>query len=260
MNEWIKGTIEFAAAGGTLWAALSARKSAEISSKQLDTQLQQQKNAERPRLVPLNTEIDIGYRGVYTDWFSSTREGSNYLSNKSFFNIKMINTGKTFALDIVITFKFKGGTQIFDYHYNDNLSLLLLDQSKADSPDIDDFYIYVEEDSRWNKLNKYGDKDEHVHIAPTNRHVPLVQHAESLEVEIPKYFIILSNAYAMVHESDTPFEKPSLIMNLSYKDEYMKTYNEIFIVELSDVTTPREGGLRINGRLTFVKEKPTLKG
>jgi len=250
MNEWFKGFLELSAAGGTLWAALSARKSAKISAKQLNTQIQQQINAESPRLVPLNSEIDILFKGVHTDWFSSKMPARNFLNYKSFFNTKIINTGKTFALDVFVNFSLEDGTHIFDYHYDDYLSLMLVDQAQANSSDVDDFFVNIIE---YQSSNNLVDKDEPIHIEPTQQYFPLIQHAESLDIEIPKYFIILSNVYAMVHKSDT-LKKPRLIMKLSYKDEYMKTYDEMFIVELSDITTPNEYGLRINGRLTFTKK------
>lgn len=250
MDEWIKGFIEFSAAGGTLWAALSAKKSATISAKQLDTQLQQQKNAESPRLIPLNAEIDIPFNGVYTDWFSSKNPASNYLSNKSFFDVKLINTGKTFALDILVTFKFEGGTEIFDYHSESGyLSLTLDDQSKSNSVDVDDFYIHVFE---YVSLNQYVDKEDLVHISTTKQYYSLIQHAEVLNIEIPKYFIILSNAYAALQGSNQ-FKKPRLIMDISYEDEYLNQYKESFTVELNKIDIYNNPGVYINGILTFKK-------
>jgi len=124
MNEWIKGGIEISSAVGAVWAAIAAQKSAKTSAKQLNTQIKEQEKVERPRIVPLNKQVSTEIPFPLVDWSRDDQNRLNLFvgySKFSEFTIPVINTGKSFALNVGYYYEIEGGINaIEDKTYDDH--------------------------------------------------------------------------------------------------------------------------------------------
>lgn len=130
MNEWIKSTVEILAAGGTLWAAISAKQSASTSSRQLSEQISQNQKLNRPRLVPYNIKLETEIPFVLSDWQTSPEDPLERIATPSIsrFFIPVINVSSYLAFDIRYSFQLESGIDAITPYTNSDESIKIFFQ------------------------------------------------------------------------------------------------------------------------------------
>lgn len=234
MSEWIKNTVEIIAAGGTLWAAISARQSAKTSSKQLETQNKQQEKVERPRLIPLDKQFISEIPFPLVDWSRDDNGNLNTIegySKFSEFTIPLINTGKSFALNVRYHYQIEGGIDaIENKNYDDHSIIGPSVEERIQNLDSFEFRIRAT-DSR----SSPGSRSTfYAEVVAFIENVPIVQSNETVQLKIPSYFVALSNVY-LINNWDTEEHElinPKLILTIFYKDQYNNDHEEKFRMQL----------------------------
>lgn len=225
------------AAWATYRAAKSARDSADVSAKQLETQLSEQSRIERPRLVPLNKQVILA-KNVLSDW-TFTHTGARFrISGKepfSRFKIPLINAGKSFAIDIKYCYEIEGGM--------DTIKPASFETSVIKRAEYIEGY---EEEGYFQfdicELNEESTKEGrrmnifHAEMIPYFRYISILQSEEKVEIEIPNYFIALSNLYGAHYLSDEKenVSDPVLRLTIMYTDQYNKPHKDVYRMRLSD--------------------------
>lgn len=236
MNEWIKSIVEIAAAVGTLWAANSARQSAQTSAKQLNSQIKEQEKIERPRLFPLNKELSSEVPLPLADWVKDENNKIKLLIGKSKFSdftLPIINTGKSFAIDVRYSYEIEGGIHAIDDKDYDNHAIIG-PSSEEKLQDAEFFSFTVKAiDSRYSpeRVNWLI-----ADVVPYFRYIPIVQSNEIKQIQIPSYFVALSNIYLINcwYHNDSDLIRPKLILTIYYKDQYNNEHIDYFRMQLSN--------------------------
>lgn len=242
MNEWIKSTIEIAAAGGTLWAAIAAQQSAKISREQLEGQIHQKEQIDLPRLVPVNAFIQSEVLKMNSDWkkIDSTKLNDDKESTQSesvmlkklnkfsSYTLPLINTGKLFAFDVRYNYVFEGGRDaVKDYEFDDvKIKVLNPEEGQLES---NRFKFKFEQ-----KYNGITVSDI-VKVEPYVRFIPIIKSEETVELLVPAYFVLLSNIYIKsnwVHYRNA-MHRPKLILRLMYTDQYYQVHTLVYRMALS---------------------------
>lgn len=246
MSEWLKNTVEILATGGTLWAAISARKSAQTSAKQLESQIKDQEKLERPRLVPLNKEILVEIPHPLVDWSTNKENELNIIKGKSRyseFTVPIINTGKSFAINTKYCYEIEGGIHAIDSKSYKDHSII--------GPDPDELMLESEhfhfrvsaKDLRpsYNKWYLFM-----AEVIPYLNSVPIVQSNSIEQLQIPSYFVALSNIYLLNfwHKEDSELIQPKLILTIYYKDQYNNEHMDKFRMQLGNQINHKNSKVR----------------
>ncbi|WP_214849034.1 hypothetical protein [Exiguobacterium sp. s138] len=246
MNEWFKNIIEVAAAVGTLWAAISARQSAKTSAKQLDTQINEQEKVERPRIVPLNKQVSAEIPFPLVDWSRDDHGRLNLFvgySKFSEFTIPIINTGKSFALNVGYCYEIEGGIEaIEDKAYDDHYIIGPSAEERIQKLDQFEFSIRAIDyrNSAENRILFIAE------VIPYINYIPIVQSNATEQLQIPSYFVALSNVYLLNCWDDRPDNeliRPKLTLTIFYKDQFNNEHEDKFRMQLG-------GQMSQNGSIT----------
>lgn len=234
LEEWIKNTIEIGGTVGTLWAALSARKSAQISSKQLKTQIEEKKQVDRPRLVPLNHMISTEISSYFTDWQTNedgTIQKFEESKNLSRFFVPLINTGNTHAFDVRCSFKLKQG--IYALRKNFESERVILNRPIDDSTQDEDYFEFEVISTIPN--NQRIIDQQKVRVESSTQFFPLIQNDKSSKIYMPKFFIILNNIYLKEYlNPPVTFHRHEVILTIHYKDQIENEHSDKYLMVLSN--------------------------
>lgn len=260
MQEWIKDAFQIGGTIGTLWAALSARKSAQISKTQLETQIEEKKQVDRPRLVPLNHRVSVELHSIFSDWAVEETDSAFKFKAKhrmSRFHVPLINTGNTHAFDVRYSFKIQGGIDAFQEYNADGVQLLLADPDLKQLS-VDHFnFIAIEEAPS----NPAAFTRQEIEAVPYIQYIPLIQNNKSDEMHLPKFFIILSNVYLEEYWLQGPsINRPEVIVTLRYKDQLHVEHIDQYLMTLSNKQI-RAHGPEVNTWVDFqyIEPKPENK-
>jgi len=218
----------------TAIAAVAAAWSAWISRSQFKNQIARQSEQERPRIIPLNEDVYLNKSSEYVDmhlvydWKLSPYDKHPYTKFFDFFsafNFPIVNTGKSPALKINITYFLENGIDSINNIENDIVTV------KINNPELkqlktDVFSFDIKEQKT---LSPKGDSINHNFIVtPSNFRVPLIKSGEIERIRLPFYFIVLNNLYIDKHHKS----KPKLRLNIEYEDEYHEIHKDLYRVEL----------------------------
>lgn len=241
------GIIEWGTAFFTAFAAVAAWKSAAVSanqsknqSKQFEKQQEESKKISRPRLVPVNTDINARVMRIFDDWDASNKyEESDTISYDQFFSsfpIKIVNMGNSFAVNVAYHYELKGGMDAIDkYEYKgkkvefENLSKQQLDPAPAV------FNIKFSQ-------RKFPPNDSEVDVITLRVHkivrsISFIKGLEQSSLLLPAYFVVLNNVFFRSRSKDPdekPFKKPVLLIKISYEDQYSNKYIDVYEVVVPD--------------------------
>lgn len=237
LETWVKDVIQIVGTIGTLLAARSARKSAQISNKQLDTQIEEKKRIDRPRLVPLNHKVSTDIYTIFSDW--KTKESDPDMlfkprNNMSRFFVPIINTGNTHAFDVRYSFELMGDINSFRDYEKDNIRLSLAE------PELKQLNVSNFNFIAFHSSHRTPDavSTQEINSSSSTQYIPLIQNNKSGEMHLPKFFVILSNAFlAEVWEETPKINRPEVILTIRYKDQlnvqhvdqYLMTFSTKFI-------------------------------
>lgn len=236
MNEWIKGGIEISSAVGAVWAAIAAQKSAKTSARQLNTQIKEQEKVERPRIVPLNKQILAEIPFPLVDWSRDAQDELNLFvgySKFSEFTIPVINTGKSFALNVGYCYEIEGGIHaIEDKTYDDHSIIGPSAEDRMQNLDHFEFNIKASDFrpsyERWTNFI--------AEVVPYISYIPIVQSNETEQIQIPSYFVALSNVYLLNcwDKDESELINPKLILTIFYKDQFNNEHQDKFRMRLGN--------------------------
>lgn len=224
--------IDSAAAIAAAVAAGFAGWSATISLKQFNAQVKEKEESERPRLLPINTNISIEVKSILTDWDLNKRNLTPIKEKFVRSPINMINTGKSFAVNIEYRFRLLNNTDEFNNFDDENGYSLNFIKSK------NNFFTISAKDNFEHKL--YSDDENYVlnnqdvrvdmNTIQYHRYHPLLKSEESTVLFIPHYFVVLTNhfiiQYSMLNDDDV--ELPRLLLRLKYNDQHQNEYVDIY--------------------------------
>lgn len=256
MEGWVKDFIQIGGTVGALWAALSARKSAQISSKQLDTQIEEKKQVDRPRLVPLNHRVTTEVHSIFSDWANDEKDSDVLLKHKhkmSRFHVPIINTGNTHAFDVRYSFKLLGGIDSFREYEKGNVRLLLAEpELRQLSVEHFNFIAFESSPEHPNILSR-----QEVEVIPYVQYIPLIQNDKSGKMHLPKFFVILSNVYLEEYWYPNPkINRPEVIVTIRYKDQLHVQHVDRYLMSLSTKQT-NTSGPEVNTWVDFQYIKPS---
>lgn len=231
----LSAILDILTAVATMLAAIYAGKSSRTSARQLNTQLKEQEKVERPRLVPLNKQVISEVPFVLADWVLDFEGKMKRLRSRDKFSgytIPIINTGKSFAIDIRYSYEIENGVHaIQSKSYRDHLIV-------GPSPDekMTDASLFTFDIKAMYTLTDPGRY--HTFTAestPYIRYVPIIQSGEKAELLIPSYFVVLSNIYLKNYWEYEQHEliRPKLKLTIWYKDQYNQEHEDYFRVELA---------------------------
>ncbi|WP_336798593.1 hypothetical protein [Exiguobacterium acetylicum] len=247
MNEWIKGGIEVSSAIGAVWAAVAARKSASVSSKQLEHQIIQQEKIDLPRLVPLNTFIQTEVLKMNSDWkkIDPTSINNNVEAEQtpvkelklkekfSSYALPLINTGKMFALDVKYNYVLEGGRDSITEYSFDDVKLKVLDPEKGQL-ESDEFQFFFYQDYQGYNSDR-SIENQVITVKPYVRYIPIIKSEETVDLLIPSYFVLLSNIYIKsnwMHQRNS-LKRPRLILTIVYTDQFYQVHTLEYRMTLS---------------------------
>ncbi|WP_214810948.1 hypothetical protein [Exiguobacterium sp. s127] len=255
MEGWFKDVIQIGGTVGALWAALSARKSAKISSKQLDNQIEEKKQVDRPRLVPLNHRVSTEIDSIFSDWETDeimTKFRFKQRYKMSRFTVPIINTGNTHAFDVRYSFKLRGGIDSFRDYDGVNVRLLLADPELRQLGR--EHFNFIAYEFPIENPNAYEKQE--VEVIPYIQYIPLIQNDKSGEMHLPKFFVILSNVYLDEYWKTNPnINNPEVIVTLRYKDQLHVEHTDRYLMTLSTKQV-RTSGPEVNTWVDFEYIKP----
>lgn len=225
VSDWIDSGAAIAAA----IAAIFAGWSATISLNQFKAQTKEKEESDRPRLLPVNKNIIIEAESIFTDW---DLDKPNLTPIKDKFvkaPIEMINTGKSFAVNIEYSFRLLDNINDFnnfdeDYTLNfirsDNNFLTLSAKGTFES------ILYRENEDIIKNTNIRRD----MNMIPYVRYHPLLKSEEATLLLIPNYFVVLTNHFIIQYFrlNDDVVKLPRLSLRLKYSDHHQNEYVDIY--------------------------------
>lgn len=240
-------TTDIIALGTGIFTAIAARaawKSAKVSAQQLTDQKEDQMKTERPRLVPLNQFVSPHPKEILSDWKTSTEIDytfTDFYTNFSNVKIPIINTGKSFAIDINYSFSLEGGIEAIKTYSSEKTKISISrfpeEEAKIRMLQTDSFNIQVYDfDSDHARKDDNRVKTSFFHIAPYKRHISLIKTNETDELYIPNYFVVLCNIYLQEYdyiEKHNELIRPKIRLNIQYKDQYNEIHTDQYMMELS---------------------------
>lgn len=242
MNELIKGTIEISSAIGAVWAAIAAQKSASTSAKQLNTQIKEQEKIERPRIAPLNKQLSVEIPFPLVDWSRNAQNELNLLvgySKFSEFTIPVINTGKSFALNVGYYYELEGGIDaIEDKAYDDHSIIGPSPEERMQDLEQFEFNIRAIDSrpspNRWMQFI--------AEVVSYISYVPIIQSNATEQIQIPSYFVALSNVYLLNcwDEKNSELINPKLILTFFYKDQFNNEHEDKFRMRLGNQMSQKD--------------------
>lgn len=215
-------------------AAIAAAASAGISLWQFNAQINKQKEQERPRLVPLNQELYLSRSEEYIDmsltyeWKLSpddkrpTSKKSDVLSQFSF---PIVNTGKTFAIKVRVTYLLENGIDVVKDIDNDVVKFAIKNP-ELKQLDVDAFSFDIKEQKNLSPKGDFIEND--FVVTPSEFRVPLIKSNEIERVRLPIYFMVLNNLYLENHQN----VKPTLRLGIEYEDDAHEKHEDFYRVEL----------------------------
>lgn len=247
----VKSILEVVTALAAVGATFAAWRSADTSSKQLNTQIEQQSKISRPRLVPLNTVIHTKIVTVLDDWVPKNEEIAVkeqeplFLSqNHSFstFPIDVVNMGTSFAINVSYHYELEGGMDALE-EYDYKGKKLLFDDSSMIQLNPIDFDMILSQDYKGN-LREPTFKFITLRIRRIKRFISYIKGGEKSSFLIPTYFVAVSNLF-LKHRNGDPNEKiikrPKLVLKISYEDQYNEKYTDTYKMQLAKAPLRRAG-------------------
>lgn len=241
----------------TAHAAKAAQRSADISAKQLSTQIKEQEKIGRPRIIPLNAIVLPHPTSVLSDW-RTPKTGSGLIDNTegivdntfiklpgrfSNFKIPIINAGNSFAIDIVYSLTLVGGTDSIKPFDSQFAELRLPIPKKAsDSKHIFTIQViahdFSDQQHDEENINAITLEDTYL-VESKERHISIIESGKKSEIYIPSYFVVLFNIYHKEYYLNFEREDyvedfiPKLEMKIEYSDQYNVRYTDTYHMELS---------------------------
>lgn len=226
-----KTSLEVLTALATTGATFFAWRTTVTNKKQAKEQIEEQHRVERPRIIPLNKDIFLSSLRPSPLWLADNLES---LPNDSYryqelsdFNFTLINTGKSFALRIDLTFELINGIDAIEefeeekeqYKYS-----LTLDQPELKQHDPSVFSF-----STLYKEKIYGGIYVHHYTVDSFvQRVSLIKSNESHFVKLPKYFTELSN----LHLFGLTQSKPRVKLTIQYTDQYSTQHKDVYTMQV----------------------------
>lgn len=224
-------SLEVLTALATTGATFFAWRTTVTNKKQSYEQIEEQHRVERPRIIPLNKDIFLSSFRPSPLWLADNLES---LPNDSYryqelsdFNFTLINTGKSFALKIDLTFELINGIDAIEefeeekeqYKYS-----LTIDQPelKLHNPSVFSFSTLHKE------KNSGGIYVHHYTVDSFVQRVSLIKSNESHFVKLPKYFIELSN----LHLFGLTQSKPRVRLTIQYTDQYNTQHEDVYTMQV----------------------------
>lgn len=257
-----KGVNSMGAVGDffTAIAAGAAAWSAWISKSQFKNQTDRQKEQERPRPVPLNQELYLSKSKEFVDmplvfeWKLSPREkqpNSEISDPMSQFSFPLVNTGRTFAIKVKVTYLLENGIDAVNDFEND-IANFKIKNPEFKQLGTDTFSFDLQQQKVLHPKGNFI--EDSFLVTPLEIRIPLIKSDETERVRIPMYFTVLSNLYIEKHHHS----KPKLRITIEYQDEYSEPYTDIYRVEVQ-MSKPNPNVDRIEYWLDFTKIKPNHK-
>lgn len=226
VSDWIDSGAAIASA----IAAVFAGWSATISLNQFKAQTKEKEESERPRLLPLNKNVMVPVESIFTDWDLKNHNIEPIKDKFVMVPIEMINTGKSFAVNIQYSFRLLNDLSTFE-DFEEDYTL----QFKKSNTGI--FTIYAKDifehvffygDGSY-KVEKKGVNQE-MNTIPYIRYIPLLKSEESKFLLVPNYFVLLTNHFAIQYSSlnENSVQLPRLSLRLQYSDQHQNEYIDIY--------------------------------
>ncbi|MFX4306573.1 hypothetical protein F8N00_14375 [Exiguobacterium sp. A1_3_1] len=221
-----KTSIEVITAFATTGATFFAWRTTVSNKQQSKEQNEERHRIERPRLTPLNKDVYLDDFKPTPTWnaYDEKYEDMSYRQGElDSFYFNLINTGKSYALKIEVTFQLIGGIEAIDEVKKRSYSV------EIDDPDLkllnpETFTITV---SYALNLDRPVSVSQYI-IDSFKLRFPLVMSNESIRIYLPEYFVTLTNFYILKMIPN----KPRLKMTIDYVDQYHEKHSDCFIVEL----------------------------
>jgi len=237
-----KTSIEVITAFATTGATFFAWRTTVSNKQQSKEQNEEQHRIERPRLIPLNKDVYLNDFRPTPSWnsFEEVYYDDVYRQDEvDSFYFSLINTGKSFALKVEVSFELIGGItaidEVNDANFYVNIDDPDLKQLNPESFTITISYFWTK-DQPHSKLNYLIDL--------FLMRFPLVSSNDSIRIYLPGYFVTLTNFYILKMIPS----KPRLKMKIDYIDQYHTKHSDSFIVELKQKFHPNheEGELYLD--------------
>lgn len=224
-------SIEVITALATTGATFFAWRTTVTNKQQSKEQIEEQHRVERPRIIPLNKDLFLSESRPSPSWISDNSDPSPHDSYRykelSYFNFTLINTGKSFALKIDLTFELIDGidgVEEFEESNSQNSYSLSFKQHelKQHNPSVFSFNVlHKDKNSGRIYVNDYT-------IDSFVQRISLIKSNESHYVQLPKYFIELSN----FHLFGLIQSKPRVKLTIQYTDQYSTHHTDTYIMQV----------------------------
>ncbi|WP_026829789.1 hypothetical protein [Exiguobacterium antarcticum] len=226
VSDWIDSGAAIAAA----IAAVFAGWSATISLNQFKAQTKEKEESDRPRLLPVNKNITVEVESIFTDWDLNKPNLTPIKDKFVKAPIEMINTGKSFAVNIEYSFRLLDDISDFeDFDEDYTLKFIKSDAGIFTIHANDTFeHIFYRENGKDVIENRGVNKD--MNTIPYTRYHSLLKSEESTFLLVPNYFVVLTNhfvlQYSMLNENIVKL--PRLSLRLKYSDQHQNEYVDIY--------------------------------
>lgn len=217
----------------TTGATFFAWRTTIANKKQNKEQFDEQHRVERPRIIPLNRDIFLTNNRPSPSW---TIENGESLPSNSYrvnelndFTFMLINTGKSFAVKIDLTFELVNvinAVKKFDTETDDYKYALTIDQSEPRGQNLGIFSFKV-----FHQEKTYGsDYTSNYTIDPFVQRISLLKSNDSYAVQLPNYFVELSNIQMFILNKTMPEVK----LTIQYTDQYHTQHTDIYTMKVKD--------------------------
>lgn len=222
--------IDSAAAIAAAVAAGFAGWSATVSNKQFEAQKREKEESERPRLLPVNKNISVEVASIFTDWDLNKINLTPIKDKFVKAPIEMINTGKSFAVNIEYSYRLLDNSSEFK-DFDDEYSIKFIkshDGILTISAKSAFENIYYRTDG--NDVFKNTNVRKDMNVIPYLRYHPLLKSEESAFLLVPNYFVVLTNHYIFQHSrlNEDGIKLPRLSLRIKYSDQLQNEYVDIY--------------------------------
>lgn len=223
----LKAFLDVLTALATVVATTLAWRTAAANKKQAKDQIDEQHRVERPRIIPLNRDMFLTNERPSPSWTvdngESLPDNSYRVRELSDFTFKLINAGKSFAIKIDLTFELVNGiNSVREFNTDENKYRYSL---KINQPELQDrnpsvFSFKTFQD----KNNPEQYKPSNYIVDPFVQRIPLLTSNDSYSVQIPNYFVELSNIQMFILKT----EMPELKLTIQYIDQYHTQHTDTY--------------------------------
>lgn len=225
-SVWIDSAAAIAAAVAAGFAGWSAK----VSNNQFEAQKKEKEESERPRLLPVNKNISVKVASIFTDWDLNKPNLTPIKDKFVKAPIEIINTGKSFAVNIEYSYRLLDNISEFKNFDNEySIKFIKSQNNNVTISAIDEFEnIYFRDDGK--KVIKNTGLRGDLRVFPYLRYHPLLKSEESTFLLVPNYFVLLTNHYIIQHSmlNEDGIKLPRLSLRLKYHDQLQNEYVDIY--------------------------------